>query len=91
MQGGGTSQWPTGIGARSIRTPFLDRWASQTAELATALADGTSAPEDYDETPAYAGPIAGMLTKHELAATIIATTVEEAAQVLEMGRALVTD
>ncbi|MDA1146094.1 MAG: nitronate monooxygenase [Chloroflexi bacterium] len=92
VQGGGTSRWPNGIGARSIRTPFLDRWASREAELVAALAaDPTAAPENHDPTPAYAGPIAGMLKQHKGAAAIIATTIEEAARVIEAGHRLRTD
>jgi nitronate monooxygenase len=90
-QGGGRSRWPQGIGARSIRTPWLDRWAEHEDELAAVLADGSNAdPADAgDPTPAYAGPVAGMLTQYESAARIVASVAAEAADVLEAGSRLI--
>lgn len=90
-QGGGRSRWPQGIGARSIRTPWLDRWAEHEDELAAVLADGgnTDPADAGDPTPAYAGPVAGMLTQHESAARIVASVAADAADVLEAGSSLV--
>jgi len=91
-QGGGRSPWPQGIGARSIRTRWLERWAGHEDELAGLLADDRDADhaEGSDPTPAYAGPVSGMLTQYEPAARIITSVMEEAADVLESGRRLLT-
>jgi nitronate monooxygenase len=87
-QGRGRSHWPRGIGARSIRTEWLDRWAGHEDELARVLADDRDADhaEGSNATPAYAGPIAGMLTQHEPAAEIVASVAAEAAELLESSR-----
>jgi nitronate monooxygenase len=89
-QGQGRSYWPRGIGARSIRTPWLDRWAGHEDELAALLADDRDADhaEGSDPTPAYAGPVAGMVTRHEPAGDIVRSVVAEAADALESGRHL---
>ena len=89
-QGGGRSHWPRGIGARSIRTEWLDRWAGHEDELAGVLADDRDADHaaGSDPTPAYAGPVAGMLTQREPAAQIVTSVVAEATDVLESGRCL---
>lgn len=86
--GGGRSRWPEGIGARSIRTPWLDRWAGHEDELSGRLTEDRNADHDEgrDPTPAYAGAIAGMLTKREPAAQIITSVDAEAAQLLDSGR-----
>jgi nitronate monooxygenase len=91
-QGRGRSQWPGGIGARSIRTPWLDRWAGHTEELAGLLADDPDADHaaGNDPTPAYAGPIAGLVTHHEPAARIVTSVAAEAADVLDSSRHLLT-
>jgi nitronate monooxygenase len=92
-QGGGRSQWPQGIGARSIRTAWLDRWAGHEDELAGVLADDRHAEHagGSDPTPAYAGPIAGMLTQRESAARIVTAVAAEAVDVLESKtRSLIT-
>jgi nitronate monooxygenase len=83
--GRGRSHWPDGIGARSIRTPWLDRWAGHEDELAGRLADDGNADhgEGHDPSPAYAGPVAGMLTQREPAAQIVTSVTAEAAHVLE--------
>ena len=89
-QGSGRSYWPRGIGARSIRTPWLDRWAGHEDELAARLAEDreTDHAGGSDPTPAYAGPVAGMVTRHEPAADIVRSVAAEAAGVLESSRRL---
>ncbi len=89
-QGRGRSHWPSGIGARSIRTDWLERWAGHEDELADILADDRDADHaaGSDPTPAYAGPIAGMLTRREPAARIVTSVAAEAADVLESSRNL---
>jgi nitronate monooxygenase len=89
-QGRGRSSWPRGIGARSIRTQWLERWAGHEDELAGLLADDRDADhaEGNDPTPAYAGPVAGMVTQHESAARIVTSVAADAADVLESGRHL---
>lgn len=89
-QGQGRSYWPRGIGARSIRTPWLDRWVGHEGELAALLADDRDADhaEGIDPTPAYAGPVAGMVTRHEPAGDIVRSVVAEATDALEGGRRL---
>lgn len=87
VNGGGRSRWPAGIAGRSIRTPFLDRWAGNEHQLTTAFADapaafGPAEGEERDPTPAYAGPIAGMITSREPAADIVQTVMTEATDVL---------
>ncbi len=91
-QGNGQSHWPRGIGARSIRTPWLDRWAGHEDELAGLLRDDRDADhaQGADATPAYAGPIAGMVTRHEPAAVIVRSIAAEAADVLESSQRLLT-
>jgi nitronate monooxygenase len=91
-QGGGRSLWPPGIGARSIRTQWLDRWAGHEAELAALLTDDRDADHSggNDPTPAYAGPIAGLVTRHEPAAHIVTSIVAEAADGLQSSRRLLT-
>lgn len=92
-QGGGQSRWPRGIGARSIRTPWLDRWAAHEDELANVLAVDRDADhaDGRDPTPAYAGPVAGMVTHHEPAARIVTSVAAEAADVLESSMRLLLD
>lgn len=92
-QGGGRSRWPRGIGARSIRTAWLDRWVGHEDELTGVLSVDSDADHTggSDPTPAYAGPVAGMVTQREPAAQIIASVVGDAADALEAGRRLVTD
>ncbi len=82
--GGGRSNWPDGIGARSIRTPWIDRWAGHEDELAGRLTNDGDADhgEGNDPTPAYAGPIAGMVTQREPAAKIVTSVIAGAADVL---------
>lgn len=89
-QGRGRSPWPRGIGARSIRTRWLDRWAGQEEELAGLLSDNRDAnhAEGADPTPAYASSVAGMVTRPEPAAQIVAAVVAEAAEVLNSSRRL---
>jgi nitronate monooxygenase len=89
-QGRGRSRWPRGIGARTIRTPWVDRWAGHEDELAIALADDPDAghADGGDPTPAYAGPAAGMVTHHEPAARIVDSVTTEAAAVIESRRRL---
>jgi nitronate monooxygenase len=89
-QGSGRSRWPQGIGARSIRTQWLDRWAGHEDELAGVLADDPAADhaDGNDPTPAYAGPIAGMVTRHESAAQIVTSVVADAAAVIESSQRL---
>lgn len=83
--GGGQSLWPEGIGARSIRTPWLDRWAGNEHQLAARITGGPDADvnEGHDPTPAYAGPIAGMLTEYEPAGRIVESMTSEAIAVFE--------
>jgi nitronate monooxygenase len=84
-QGGGRSYWPRGIGARSIRTEWLDRWVGHEDELARVLADDRAADHTggTDPTPAYAGPVAGMVTRRgESAARIVSSVMAGAAEVL---------
>jgi nitronate monooxygenase len=92
-QGGGRSHWPRGIGARSIRTQWLERWAGHEDELAALLADDRSVDhaKGTDPTPAYAGPVAGMVTEREPAAQIVTSVVAQAASVLESSRRLLLD
>jgi nitronate monooxygenase len=92
-QGRGRSYWPRGIGARSIRTPWLDRWAGHEDELAGVLADDRDADhaEGSDPTPAYAGPVAGMVTERQPAAWILTDVAAQAAAVIESGRGLLRD
>ncbi|MGB0114677.1 MAG: nitronate monooxygenase [Ilumatobacteraceae bacterium] len=89
-QGRGRSRWPRGIGARSIRTDWLDRWSDHADELADLLSDDPDADhtEGHDPTPAYAGPIAGMVTAHEPAGLIITSVASDAALTLEASRRL---
>jgi NAD(P)H-dependent flavin oxidoreductase YrpB (nitropropane dioxygenase family) len=90
--GGGRSSWPDGIGARSLRTPWLDRWVGHEDELAGRLADDRNADhgEGHDSTPAYAGPVAGMLTQREPAAQIVTSVTADAARVLESSQRWLT-
>lgn len=93
VSGGGESYWPAGIGARSIQTPFLERWRSREHELASAVADVVAPPPDLkgderDPTPAYAGPIAGMLSRREPAAAIVAEVAADAERELRRATAL---
>jgi nitronate monooxygenase len=90
--GGGRSRWPQGIGARSIRTPWLDRWAGHEDELAGRFAEDREADHEdgSDSTPAYAGPIAGMITEQEPAHQIVTSVVNEAANVLKSTRAFLS-
>lgn len=92
-QGGGRSRWPEGIGARSIRTHWLDRWAGHEDELTGVLSDDSDVDHaaGSDPTPAYAGPVAGMVTQREPAARIIASVVGDAAEALRSGRRLLHD
>ena len=92
-QGLGRSHWPRGIGARSIRTPWLERWVGHEAELAALLADDRDADHagGNDPTPSYAGPVAGMVTRHEPAADIVTAVVAEATAVLESSRRWLAD
>ena len=92
QQGGGSSRWPSGIGARSIRTEWLDRWSDHPEQLADLLAEDPEADhaEGRDPTPAYAGPIAGMVREHEPAARIVTSVAADAAQILSSGRHLTT-
>ncbi len=92
-QGQGRSYWPRGIGARSIRTPWLDRWVGHEGELVALLADDRDADHagGTDPTPAYAGPVAGMVTRHEPAADIVRSVVAEAVDALETSRHLLHD
>ena len=87
-QGGGRSHWPQGIGARSIRTQWLERWAGHEDELAALLAADRDADHanGNDPTPAYAGPAAGMVTEREPAARIVTSVAAQAAAVLESSR-----
>lgn len=87
-QGGGRSLWPTGIGARSIRTAWLERWVGHEDELARMLAADRGAADDGDRTPAYAGPAAGMVTSHEPASRILTSIVAEASEIIDSGRDL---
>ncbi len=89
-QGRGRSHWPRGIGARSIRTQWLERWAGHEDELAGVLADDSDADHaaGSDPTPAFAGPVAGMVTQHEPAALIVRSVAAEAVDVLETSRRL---
>lgn len=84
-EGGGRSRWPEGIGARSIRTPWLDRWVGHEGELAGVISGESNDDqhESGDPTPAYAGPISGMVTERVPARQIIETVTAEAARVLE--------
>ena len=90
--GKGRSHWPSGIGARSIRTPWLDRWADRDQELAHELTGGatTADLDGGDPTPAYAGPSAGMVTSIEPAADIIRGVVGQAASTLSRGASFVS-
>jgi nitronate monooxygenase len=92
-QGGGRSHWPRGIGARSIRTKWLDRWAGREQELAGLLADDRDADhaKGNDPTPAYAGPVAGMVTRQEPAARIVTSVAAEAADVLSSSQGFLRD
>lgn len=76
-----------GAGAR------LDRWAGHEDELARLLADDPDADhaQGNDPTPAYAGPVAGMVTQHEPAARIVTSVAAEAADVLRSSRRLLLD
>ena len=87
-QGGGSSLWPEGIGARSIRTPWLDRWASHEDQLTESIAGDIGAANDGigDATPAYAGPVAGMVTQREAAGKIIESVIADAIRVLEANQ-----
>ncbi len=87
-QGSGRSRWPRGIGARTIRTPWVDRWAGHEDELAEVLEDDPDADhaDGRDPTPAYAGPAAGMVTQHEPAARIVESVIAEADAVIESSR-----
>jgi nitronate monooxygenase len=89
-QGRGRSRWPRGIGARSIRTRWLDRWAGHEDELAGVLAGdpGADHAAGTDPTPAYAGPVAGMVAQRESAARIVRSVATEAVDVLEASRRL---
>ncbi|MEQ8718105.1 MAG: nitronate monooxygenase [Acidimicrobiales bacterium] len=91
-QGRGRSNWPAGIGARSLRTQWLDRWVGREEELAGLLAADSDADHagGNDPTPAYAGPIAGMVDRSEPAGRIVTSVIAEAAQVLESGRGLLS-
>ena len=77
------SPWPTGLGERSIRTPFLDEWAGREEHLAAALREPDV--DVGDATPSYAGPIAGMVTEREAVDDIIEGVVAEAAEALRAG------
>jgi nitronate monooxygenase len=90
-QGGGRSHWPHGIGARSIRTPWIERWAGHEDELGGRLADDRDHAEGRDPTPAYAGAAAGMVDRREPAARVVASVVAHAADVLESSRCLLLD
>ena len=78
--------------ARSIRTPWLDRWAGHEDELAGRFAEDREPghEEGSDSTPAYAGPIAGMITEQEPAQQIVTSVVNEAANVLKSSRAFLS-
>jgi len=91
--GGGRSLWPEGIGARSIRTPWVDRWSGHEDELVQRLSDDSTSDDDegYDSTPAYAGPIAGMLTHREPAAQIVTSVIADASHVLDSSRRWLTE
>jgi nitronate monooxygenase len=96
VNGGGTSQWPAPIGARLIRTPFLEKWLLHEDSLAAQLRAAVAAPEervgdDRDPTPAYAGPIAGMISRRESAADILASTISQAREVLTGRRVALGD
>ena len=82
-QGRGRSPWPTGLGERSIRTPFLDEWAGREEQLAAALRESDA--DVGDATPSYAGPIAGMVTEREAVGDIIEGVVGEATEALRSG------
>lgn len=90
-QGSGRSRWPQGIGARTIRTPWVERWVGHEDELAGALAADPDADhaDGRDPTPAYAGPAAGMVTQHEPAAQIVNSVIAEADSVIESSQSLV--
>lgn len=83
-QGNGRSRWPEGIGARSIRTPWIDRWAGHEDELIDLVAGDRNADHSggTDPTPAYAGPIAGMFSQREPARQIVESVAADAARVL---------
>ena len=83
-QGGGRSHWPEGIGARSIRTSWLERWADHEDDLAERISEhpGSDHVEGNDPTPAYAGPVAGMASRREPAGQIIESVTTAAAAVL---------
>lgn len=86
--GKGRSHWPSGIGARSIRTTWLDRWADRDQELTGGAT--TADLDGGDPTPAYAGPSAGMVTSIEPAAAIIRDVVGQAASTLSRGASFVS-
>jgi hypothetical protein len=79
-----------------IRTPFLEKWLSHEDELATQLQAAVASPEersgdDRDPTPAYAGPIAGMIFRRESAADILAATISHATEMLRGARLVLED
>ena len=90
--GNGRSRWPSGIGARSIRTPWLDRWADRSDELAEELSGGATIGDlaGGDPTPAYAGPSAGMVRSIEPAADIIREVIDQAAGALSNAATFVS-
>ena len=85
-------QAPSGIGARSIRTPWLDRWADRGDELAEELSGGATIGDlaGGDPTPAYAGPSAGMVRSIEPAADIIREVIDQAAGALSNAATFVS-
>jgi nitronate monooxygenase len=88
VDGGGRSYWPDHIGGRTLRTPFVDKWVSNEDALLAQLESAVAAPDersgdDRDPTPAYAGPIAGMISRRESAADILTATLGQAASVLD--------
>ena len=96
VDGGGTSLWPEPIGARLIRTPFLEKWLLHEDTLAVQLQEAVASPEERsgdarDPTPAYAGPIAGMISSRESAAAILAATISQATETLTGPRVALGD
>jgi hypothetical protein len=64
--------------------------------LAAQLQVAVASPEersgdDRDPTPAYAGPIAGMISSRESAATILAATISQATEALTGPRVALGD
>lgn len=83
--------WPEGHDGRVVRNPFTEEWHRNRDKSAAGETYWSSAPDDYDVRPLWAGEGLDLITGIETPAAIVRSVVAQAIECLRTAGSLVVD